>query len=224
MIFFKRVFLTNFKGVRFLSKDIIPKYVELEIKNIVKTHFNIEDVKNLDKYSTFLTQERLNEIHLFRGYKLISKHVYNFIYLYLINEQNIDKELIIENLKNEVEFNNSEIELIKKNNWSIKDYNYRNEIKSIKEENKDLNKKNYSRKIEIIPDEVISFDKYVFCTNCGLSIYGFREGTIGGILGSISCTCNQKNKKIDCRNKNYCGVCGKNLNFQYCGYCGSKNY
>lgn len=219
-----------------MSSFTIPDYVELEINTIINTHFSVENMKNFYKYRDFFTLEILKDIHLFNRYKLNSKHLYNFIYIYLKNEFNMSKDIIIEKLREEVELNNSEMELIKKNDWSIKDYiEYKDGDKSennikvplIDEDNKEevetIGKK-VIKSISIIPCDVLTFDKYIFCTNCGLAIYGFREGTIGGALGSMSCSCKQSYKNIDTRNKNYCGLCGKHLNSSYCGYCGSKNY
>ena len=198
-----------------LDKDT-KEYIEAEVKKIAKNHFNIVSIKNLNKYSGFLTKERLKEINLFRKNKLINRHIYNLTYLYLINEEKLHKELIIEKLKNEVEFNNSEIELINANKIKYEKLTKLEELDNLKE----VKEKSYGIKTETIPNDVIPYSNYIFCTNCGKPIYGgVRE-----FLAYSACACNQINKENDLRTKNYCGNCGNKLHSQYCGYCGSKTY
>lgn len=133
----------------------MERYIERKVKNIIEDIFKFSIDFNILYFEKFLTYERKNDIKRYKEYSLTSPEIYNICYLHLTKIEKLSKNNTIDVLKEEVEKNKEEMNIIKRMNYTPKEY--KDILEKRKKEAKEVEER---RRLEVIRLEKLNKNKY----------------------------------------------------------------
>ena len=93
-----REYNIDFKEISFQCKNV-NDFIKTRLEGVIKSRFKIETYFSASRCEDCLTDERLNEIKIYRDYDLVSPIIYDLISWLLVNNYHYNKSKIFDELE-----------------------------------------------------------------------------------------------------------------------------